>query len=70
MLVDEKDHLLAKYRQKLKKWCNLDFCVNNFIGLQPLMVDTLPYPFNEEIKGIATVSGVPLGKNFNLFAYY
>lgn len=26
------------------------------------MVDTLPSPFGEEIKGIATVSGVPLGK--------
>lgn len=32
---------------------------------QPLMVDTLPYPFNEEIKGIATASGVPLGKNIH-----
>lgn len=29
--------------------------------LQPLMVNTLPYPFNEEIKGVASVSGVPLG---------
>uniref|UniRef100_A0A674EG59 Acid ceramidase n=1 Tax=Salmo trutta TaxID=8032 RepID=A0A674EG59_SALTR len=27
----------------------------------PLIVNTLPYPFNEEIKGIATASGVPLG---------
>ncbi|TSN95693.1 Acid ceramidase [Bagarius yarrelli] len=24
----------------------------------PLIIDTLPYPFNEEIKGIATVSGI------------
>lgn len=30
--------------------------------LQPLMVDTLPQPFGDEIKGIAAVSGVPLGK--------
>lgn len=29
---------------------------------QPLIVDMLPYPFNEEIKGIASVSGVPLGQ--------
>ncbi|KAL6467294.1 hypothetical protein MHYP_G00250980 [Metynnis hypsauchen] len=35
----------------------------------PFMVDTLPYPFNEEIKGIATASGVPLGEVvlFNIF---
>ncbi|KAL7856328.1 hypothetical protein AOLI_G00199320 [Acnodon oligacanthus] len=35
----------------------------------PLMVDTLPYPFGEEIKGIATASGVPLGEVvlFNIF---
>ncbi|XP_056328124.1 N-acylsphingosine amidohydrolase (acid ceramidase) 1a [Danio aesculapii] len=35
----------------------------------PLIVDTLPYPFNEEIKGIAAVSGIPLGEIvlFNIF---
>ncbi|XP_047671603.1 acid ceramidase [Tachysurus fulvidraco] len=35
----------------------------------PLMIDTLPYPFNEEMKGIATASGVPLGEVilFNIF---
>uniref|UniRef100_A0AAY4E7B9 Acid ceramidase n=1 Tax=Denticeps clupeoides TaxID=299321 RepID=A0AAY4E7B9_9TELE len=35
----------------------------------PLIVDTLPYPFNEEIKGIADVSSVPLGEIvlFNIF---
>ncbi|KAG7313854.1 hypothetical protein KOW79_022350 [Hemibagrus wyckioides] len=35
----------------------------------PLMIDTFPYPFNEEIKGIATASGVPLGEVilFNIF---
>lgn len=27
------------------------------------MVDTLPHPFSDEMKGIADVSGVPLGKN-------
>uniref|UniRef100_A0A674BTM5 Acid ceramidase n=1 Tax=Salmo trutta TaxID=8032 RepID=A0A674BTM5_SALTR len=37
--------------------------------LFPLIVDTLPYPFNEEIKGIATSSGVPLGEVvlYNIF---
>ncbi|XP_066505399.1 N-acylsphingosine amidohydrolase (acid ceramidase) 1a isoform X2 [Hoplias malabaricus] len=35
----------------------------------PLIVDTLPYPFNEEIKGISAVSGIPLGEVvlFNIF---
>ncbi|XP_065110587.1 acid ceramidase [Paramisgurnus dabryanus] len=35
----------------------------------PLMVNTLPYPFNEEIKGVASASGVPLGEVvlFNIF---
>lgn len=26
------------------------------------MAETLPHPFGEEIKGIAAVSGIPLGK--------
>lgn len=38
--------------------------------LQPLMVDTLPYPFNEEIRGIAAESGVPLGKKFIYYYVY
>uniref|UniRef100_A0A3Q1FC10 Acid ceramidase n=1 Tax=Acanthochromis polyacanthus TaxID=80966 RepID=A0A3Q1FC10_9TELE len=35
----------------------------------PLMVDTLPSPFNDEIKGIADVSGIHLGEVvlFNIF---
>ncbi|XP_038127803.1 N-acylsphingosine amidohydrolase (acid ceramidase) 1b [Cyprinodon tularosa] len=35
----------------------------------PLMVDTLPNPFREEIKGITAASGVPLGEVvlFNIF---
>ncbi|XP_053475546.1 acid ceramidase [Ictalurus furcatus] len=35
----------------------------------PLMIDTLPYPFNEEMKGIAAASGLPLGDVilFNIF---
>lgn len=28
---------------------------------QAPLVDTLPFPFNEELKGIADVSGLPLG---------
>uniref|UniRef100_A0A3B4WHA9 ceramidase n=1 Tax=Seriola lalandi dorsalis TaxID=1841481 RepID=A0A3B4WHA9_SERLL len=41
--------------------------VSNF--LQPLMVDTLPNPFSDEIKGIATVSGIPLGKKTQIFFF-
>uniref|UniRef100_A0A8C4NYP9 Acid ceramidase n=1 Tax=Dicentrarchus labrax TaxID=13489 RepID=A0A8C4NYP9_DICLA len=35
----------------------------------PLMADTLPNPFSDEIKGIATASGIPLGEVvlFNIF---
>ncbi|KAG9272608.1 acid ceramidase [Astyanax mexicanus] len=35
----------------------------------PLMVDTLPPPFSQEIKGIAAVSGIPLGEVvlYNIF---
>ncbi len=36
--------------------------------LQPLMVDTLPNPFSDEIKGIADVSGIPLGKKTQMFS--
>lgn len=32
-------------------------------------MDTLPQPFSEEIKGIAAVSGIPLGEIF-LFTFY
>uniref|UniRef100_A0A8C2JRV4 Acid ceramidase n=1 Tax=Cyprinus carpio TaxID=7962 RepID=A0A8C2JRV4_CYPCA len=36
---------------------------------KPLIVDTLPQPFSDEIKGIAAVSGIPLGEItlFNIF---
>lgn len=35
----------------------------------PLIVDTLPQPFRDEIKGISAVSGIPLGEItlFNIF---
>lgn len=34
------------------------------------MADTLPNPFREEIKGIATESGVPLGKKTNVSLFF
>lgn len=38
-------------------------CVFSCYISQPLMVDTLPHPFNDEIRGIAHVADVPLGMN-------
>lgn len=37
--------------------------------LQPLMADTLPQPFGDEIKGIAAASGVPLGNKIKVFYF-
>lgn len=37
-----------------------------FYVLQPIMADTFPKPFGEEMKGIAEVSGVPLGKKTHI----
>lgn len=34
------------------------------------MVDTLPSPFGEEIKGIAAVSGIPLGEKTQTFSAF
>uniref|UniRef100_A0A9J7ZWI8 Acid ceramidase n=1 Tax=Cyprinus carpio carpio TaxID=630221 RepID=A0A9J7ZWI8_CYPCA len=49
----------------LRPWPLLCICMSTL----PLIVDTLPQPFNEEIKGIAAVSGIPLGEItlFNIF---
>uniref|UniRef100_A0A8C1QE07 Acid ceramidase n=1 Tax=Cyprinus carpio TaxID=7962 RepID=A0A8C1QE07_CYPCA len=49
----------------LRPWPLLCICMSAL----PLIVDTLPQPFNEEIKGIAAVSGIPLGEItlFNIF---
>uniref|UniRef100_A0A672JVD4 Acid ceramidase n=1 Tax=Sinocyclocheilus grahami TaxID=75366 RepID=A0A672JVD4_SINGR len=56
-----------------KRWTDIITDKKNDVSFStytvPLMVDTLPYPFNEEIRGIASVSGVPLGEVvlFNVF---
>lgn len=51
-------------------YCRESFydCSVIFNFLQPLMVDTLPSPFNDEIKGIATASGIPLGKKTQMLS--
>uniref|UniRef100_H2LVM1 Acid ceramidase n=1 Tax=Oryzias latipes TaxID=8090 RepID=H2LVM1_ORYLA len=50
-----------------KRWAPLIAERKN--DVRPLMADTLPSPFGEEIKGIADASGVPLGEVvlFNIF---
>uniref|UniRef100_A0A8C2E5R2 Acid ceramidase n=1 Tax=Cyprinus carpio TaxID=7962 RepID=A0A8C2E5R2_CYPCA len=57
--------LLMHFLLGLRPWPLLCICMSTL----PLIVDTLPQPFNEEIKGIAAVSGIPLGEItlFNIF---
>ncbi|KAF4091371.1 hypothetical protein AMELA_G00036130 [Ameiurus melas] len=71
-VIKEKKAELAAMIQAIKDLANgffhgkLLYLVDKEL---PLIVDTLPYPFNEEIKGIASVSEVPLGEIvlFNIF---
>ncbi|XP_062855851.1 N-acylsphingosine amidohydrolase (acid ceramidase) 1a [Trichomycterus rosablanca] len=71
-VIKEKKAELAKMIQAIRDLAN-SFFHGKLIHLVdkelPLIVDTLPYPFNEEIKGIAAASGVPLGEIvlFNIF---
>lgn len=37
------------------------------ISFQAHLTATLPYPFNEELQGIANSSGIPLGNSFQHF---
>ncbi|KAI4894481.1 hypothetical protein NFI96_029398 [Prochilodus magdalenae] len=72
VITDKKGELLGMI-QAIKELADAFVPSGRLIDLVdrdlPLMVDTLPYPFNEEIKGIAAVSGVPLGEVvlFNIF---
>ncbi|XP_048401079.2 acid ceramidase [Stegostoma tigrinum] len=72
-LINEKKVELTSLIQVIKELANDFFPSGKLIeivdnNLGPL-VDTLPSPFNEELKGIADVSGVPLGEVmlFNIF---
>lgn len=40
--------------------------IQNF-SFQSHLTETLPYPFNEELQGIANSSGVPLGNSLQCF---
>lgn len=40
----------------------------NLFGFQPGLLGNLPDPYEEEMKGIADVTGIPLGKvHFSAF---
>ncbi|XP_036439435.1 LOW QUALITY PROTEIN: N-acylsphingosine amidohydrolase (acid ceramidase) 1b [Colossoma macropomum] len=72
-VITDKKNDLVNMIQAIKDLANAFVPSGRLVDLVdrdlPLMIDTLPYPFNEEIKGIATASGVPLGEVvlFNIF---
>uniref|UniRef100_A0A8C2AB55 Acid ceramidase n=1 Tax=Cyprinus carpio TaxID=7962 RepID=A0A8C2AB55_CYPCA len=67
IITDKKNEMLSMI-QAIRDLADAFVPSGKLIDLS-LMVDTLPYPFNEEIRGIASVSGVPLGEVvlFNIF---
>uniref|UniRef100_A0A8K9UVV7 Acid ceramidase n=1 Tax=Oncorhynchus mykiss TaxID=8022 RepID=A0A8K9UVV7_ONCMY len=68
LIMTDKKAELVTLIQAIRDLANALVPSGKLIDL-PLIVNTLPYPFNEEIKGIATASGVPLGEVvlFNIF---
>ncbi|PWA27234.1 hypothetical protein CCH79_00013875 [Gambusia affinis] len=72
-LITDKKTELAGMIQAIRDLANAFVPSGRLIELiditLPLMADTLPSPFGEEIKGIAAASGVPLGEVvlFNIF---
>uniref|UniRef100_A0AAY5K392 Acid ceramidase n=1 Tax=Esox lucius TaxID=8010 RepID=A0AAY5K392_ESOLU len=72
-IINDKKAELVSMIQAIRDLANAFVPSGKLIDLVdkdlPLIVSTLPYPFNEEIKGIATASGVPLGEVvlFNIF---
>ncbi|XP_064191058.1 acid ceramidase [Anguilla rostrata] len=72
VITDKKANLVSMI-QAIKDLANSFVPSGKLIELVdrdlPLIVSTLPYPFNEEIKGIAQDSGVALGEVvlFNIF---
>uniref|UniRef100_A0A674BTV9 Acid ceramidase n=1 Tax=Salmo trutta TaxID=8032 RepID=A0A674BTV9_SALTR len=73
LIITDKKAELVNMIQAIRDLANAFVPSGKLIDLVdkdlPLIVDTLPYPFNEEIKGIATSSGVPLGEVvlYNIF---
>ncbi|XP_076321003.1 acid ceramidase-like [Tachypleus tridentatus] len=71
-LVAENKQELYNLLAAIKNLTNVVFHGKLFILIDkymPLIVNTLPYPFGEEIEGIANVTGIPVGEValFNLF---
>ncbi|XP_008297501.1 acid ceramidase [Stegastes partitus] len=72
-LITDKKTELVNMIQAIKDLANAFVPSGRLIELVditlPLMVDTLPSPFNDEIKGIADASGIHLGEVvlFNIF---
>lgn len=72
-VITDKKTYLANMIQAIKDLANAFVPSGRLVELVditlPWMLDTLPNPFKEEIKGIATVSGIPLGEVvlFNIF---
>ncbi len=44
----------------------MNYCHIDIIILQPLVADTLPKPYGDELKGISQASGIPLGMKKNV----
>ncbi|XP_012695735.2 acid ceramidase-like [Clupea harengus] len=72
-VVKDKKNELVAVMQAIKELANSLVHSGRLVDLVdnvlPLMLDTLPYPFNEEIRGIAISSGAPVGEVilFNIF---
>ncbi|KAM4808746.1 acid ceramidase [Rhinophrynus dorsalis] len=72
-LISDKKTSLTNIIEAIKHLANAFFPSGKLIDLVdkklPLLIGTLPYPFGEEIKGIADASGIPLGEImlFNIF---
>ncbi|XP_077574828.1 acid ceramidase [Stigmatopora nigra] len=72
-IIADKKTQLVKMMEAIRDLANAFVPSGKLIQLVditlPLMVNTLPYPFADEIKGIATASGIPLGEVvlFNIF---
>ncbi|XP_054634107.1 acid ceramidase isoform X1 [Dunckerocampus dactyliophorus] len=65
-VITEKKRELASMIQAIKDLADAFVPDGKLVELVdaalPLIVDTLPYPFADEIRGIAAASGIPLGK--------
>ncbi|KAG7269447.1 hypothetical protein CRUP_032301 [Coryphaenoides rupestris] len=72
-LITEKKTELANMMQTIRDLANAFFPSGKLVEMVddalPLLVQTLPYPFADELRGVAAASGLPLGEVvlFNVF---